>query len=263
MNDAGGGRRRRRLRPARGRPRADPPPGGPARASTASRSCATCGWTSPATEPRKSMPASNWAACRCMTQTVEALLGQHIDHTVMLDFQGFAALTDALGGVDVNVRLPFPSTVDDTVHFPAGREPAQRAAGAGLCPRAPRLRRRRLPAGPEPADLPEGRDGQAGIRRQPGGPRHRPQTRPDGAAARDADPSFTLESLENLAFSLRSTAPGRGVFFTLPTAGHRYQPGRPVDCPAGPRRDRRGVRRAGSGRRSPSYVAANNLQNGN
>ncbi|MEN3345577.1 MAG: hypothetical protein V7635_2153, partial [Arthrobacter sp.] len=33
------------------------------------------------------------------------------------------------------------------------------------------------------------------------------------------DPGFTLESLERLAFSLRSTAPGSGAFFTLPTAG--------------------------------------------
>ena len=41
--------------------------------------------------------------------------------------------------------------------FPGGREQAHRGAGAGLCPRAPCLRRRRLPAGPEPADLPQSR----------------------------------------------------------------------------------------------------------
>ena len=44
-----------------------------------------------------------------MTQTVESLLGQKIDHTVMVDFQGFAALTDAVGGIDVDVKLPFTS----------------------------------------------------------------------------------------------------------------------------------------------------------
>jgi hypothetical protein len=33
------------------------------------------------------------------------------------------------------------------------------------------------------------------------------------------DASFTPEALEGLAFSLRNAAPGRGVFFTLPTAG--------------------------------------------
>ncbi len=33
------------------------------------------------------------------------------------------------------------------------------------------------------------------------------------------DPGLTVETLERLAFSLRSTAPGNGVFFTLPTAG--------------------------------------------
>ncbi|MGY2745212.1 LCP family protein [Arthrobacter sp. UYCu723] len=55
-----------------------------------------------------------------MTQTVEAVLNQHIDHTVMLDFQGFAAMTDALGGVDVDVKQPFTTTVDEIEHFPAG-----------------------------------------------------------------------------------------------------------------------------------------------
>ncbi|ABM08587.1 putative cell envelope-related transcriptional attenuator domain protein [Paenarthrobacter aurescens TC1] len=42
-----------------------------------------------------------------MVQTVESLLQQRIDHVAMIDFQGFKGLTDALGGVEVDVRIPF------------------------------------------------------------------------------------------------------------------------------------------------------------
>ncbi|MFD8396060.1 LCP family protein [Streptomyces sp. NPDC059680] len=37
----------------------------------------------------------------CTQNTVEHLTGLHVDHTVVLDFKGFAALTDAVGGVRV------------------------------------------------------------------------------------------------------------------------------------------------------------------
>ncbi|WCI08316.1 LCP family protein [Arthrobacter sp. OVS8] len=53
-----------------------------------------------------------------MTRTAEALLGQRINHTVILDFQGFAAMTDALGGVSVTIKEPFTGTIDNFVHFP-------------------------------------------------------------------------------------------------------------------------------------------------
>lgn len=42
-----------------------------------------------------------------MVQTIESLLGQRIDHVAMIDFEGFKGLTDALGGVDVDVTIPF------------------------------------------------------------------------------------------------------------------------------------------------------------
>lgn len=45
-------------------------------------------------------------------RTVESLMGTHIDHTVMLDFGGFRALTDALGGIDVDVPIPFQATFE-------------------------------------------------------------------------------------------------------------------------------------------------------
>ncbi|MET3175658.1 UNVERIFIED_ORG: LCP family protein required for cell wall assembly [Arthrobacter sp. UYCu721] len=53
-------------------------------------------------------------------RTVESLLGIHLDHTLMIDFNGFRALTDGLGGVDVNVPFPFQSTHDTGHLFSAG-----------------------------------------------------------------------------------------------------------------------------------------------
>ncbi|MFE4196022.1 LCP family protein [Paenarthrobacter sp. NPDC056912] len=42
-----------------------------------------------------------------MVQTVEGFLDQRIDHVVFIDFDGFKGLTDAVGGVDVDVPVAF------------------------------------------------------------------------------------------------------------------------------------------------------------
>ncbi|MCU1566497.1 MAG: cell envelope-related function transcriptional attenuator common domain protein [Pseudarthrobacter sp.] len=47
-----------------------------------------------------------------MVQTVESLFQQRIDHVAMIDFEGFKGVTDALGGVEVNVPQPFVSRHD-------------------------------------------------------------------------------------------------------------------------------------------------------
>lgn len=54
------------------------------------------------------------------TAAVQSLLGITIDHTLMLDFGGFKALIDGLGGIDVNVPIAFQSTHDTGHVFPAG-----------------------------------------------------------------------------------------------------------------------------------------------
>jgi len=54
------------------------------------------------------------------TQTVQQLLGITIDHTLMLDFNGFKALTDGLGGIDVNVPFAFQSTIETQHVFSQG-----------------------------------------------------------------------------------------------------------------------------------------------
>ncbi|MCU1517654.1 MAG: cell envelope-related function transcriptional attenuator common domain protein [Pseudarthrobacter sp.] len=54
-----------------------------------------------------------------MVQTVESMFNQRIDHIAMIDFEGFVGLTDALGGVEVDIPAPFVS-YHDYFHFPAG-----------------------------------------------------------------------------------------------------------------------------------------------
>jgi LCP family protein required for cell wall assembly len=197
-----------------------------------------------------------------MTKTVEALLGQHIDHTVMLDFQGFAAMTDALGGVDVNVKRAFTSTADDRVYFPAGMNRLNGLEALAF------VRERHAFAD---GDYQRVRNQQTFLKAVMA------KMASEGRLAdRDTvrkliktvlphvtlDASFTLESLENLAFSLRSTAPGRGVFFTLPTAGTGFSRDGQSIVLQNPAATAAVSAALGSGTLA-RYVAANNLQNGN
>ncbi len=56
-----------------------------------------------------------------MVQTVESIFQQRIDHVAMIDFEGFKGLTDALGGVTVNLDLPFTSTALPGQSFAPGQ----------------------------------------------------------------------------------------------------------------------------------------------
>ncbi|HET8604297.1 MAG TPA: LCP family protein [Marmoricola sp.] len=53
--------------------------------------------------------AFSWAGPSLAVRTVEALTGVRIDHVAVVDWAGFGALTNALGGVEVDV----PNTVRD------------------------------------------------------------------------------------------------------------------------------------------------------
>jgi len=44
-----------------------------------------------------------WGGAPLTVQTVETFTGVHIDHVVLVDFAGFQQVTDALGGVDMNI----------------------------------------------------------------------------------------------------------------------------------------------------------------
>ena len=52
-------------------------------------------------------------------QTLEGMFGTRLDHVAVVDFEGFKAMTDALGGVSVNVTKPFTT---QQFSFPAGRQ---------------------------------------------------------------------------------------------------------------------------------------------
>ena len=60
-----------------------------------------------------------------VVQTLEGMFGSRLDHVAIVDFEGFKAITDALGGVDVNVPVPF-STADGGHTYAQG---AQRMDG--------------------------------------------------------------------------------------------------------------------------------------
>lgn len=57
----------------------------------------------------------------CTVKTLEGLTGVYIDHVVVIDFSGFQRMVDALGGVEVCLPQPL---VDEDAHIelPAGRQ---------------------------------------------------------------------------------------------------------------------------------------------
>lgn len=54
-------------------------------------------------------------------QTVESILHQRIDHVVMVDVAGFNRVTDAVGGVELDVKVPFTSTIINGRSFEKGK----------------------------------------------------------------------------------------------------------------------------------------------
>ncbi|GER21909.1 transcriptional regulator [Zafaria cholistanensis] len=54
--------------------------------------------------------------------SLEALLQTRIDHVAALDMEGFKGLTDALGGVEVDVPVPFAASQLKGHHFAGGRQ---------------------------------------------------------------------------------------------------------------------------------------------
>jgi LCP family protein required for cell wall assembly len=53
-------------------------------------------------------------------QTVEGVVGVRMDHVALVDFAGFKAVTDALGGVNVDNPIAFDSYYLQGRYFPAG-----------------------------------------------------------------------------------------------------------------------------------------------
>lgn len=63
-----------------------------------------------------------WGGVALMVQTVEAFTGVRIDHAAVIDFDGFARIIDALGGIDITVETAFTSASPPYRPFAAGRQ---------------------------------------------------------------------------------------------------------------------------------------------
>ncbi len=68
--------------------------------------------------------AFSWGGVPLTVETVERFTGVRIDHTVLINFDGFAAVTDALGGVDMyidktikSIHPPYRTFVKGTHHY--------------------------------------------------------------------------------------------------------------------------------------------------
>ena len=62
-----------------------------------------------------------WGGLPLMVQTVEEYTGVRMDHVALIDFAGFKEVTDALGGVDMNVEQTITSIHTPYRTFKTGR----------------------------------------------------------------------------------------------------------------------------------------------
>ena len=102
-----------------------------------SRSRVTPGSTCPGYGMNKINAAFSFAGPSLTIQTVELLTSVRIDHLAVIDWSGFEALIDAVGGIDVTV----PETVDGLGarhHLDRRRAPPRRPPGPRLRRPAPR-----------------------------------------------------------------------------------------------------------------------------
>lgn len=93
----------------------------PRDAMVARPKCESEGETYPAADPVMFNEAFALAGPRCTVKMVETLTNIYIDHFVVLDFNGFKAMVDAVNGVEVCI----PEDVDDdkhNIHFEAGTQ---------------------------------------------------------------------------------------------------------------------------------------------
>ncbi|WP_369047324.1 LCP family protein [Sinomonas sp. P10A9] len=156
---------------------------------------------------------------RLAADTVAAMLSTRIDHYAMLDFDGFKAITDALGGVDVNVPLAFTATFDTHHAFAQGLNHLDGQAALEF------VRERYAFAD---GDYQRVRDQQAFVRSLVAQllttGRVRGPAEAMGAVALASpyvitDPGLDATGIAALGYGLRGIDPAADVFFTLPTAG--------------------------------------------
>ena len=165
--------------------------------------------------------AYSWGGVPLTVQTVEQLLQVRIDHVAEIDFAGFEAMTDALGGVDVVSEKAFESRghqfVAGTNHLD-GR-------------RALDFVRARYPFAD--ADHQRVRNQQAFVRGLVDGVVSRGTLTSPGRVSQfvgavtehlSVDPGLTFGRLVELGWSARSLSPSSVTTFTMPTTGGGTSP---------------------------------------
>jgi LCP family protein required for cell wall assembly len=159
--------------------------------------------------------------------TIEDLTGVRIDHFAILDFQGFQAMTDAVGGVDVRVAETVRDSARDVV-WPAGTHRLDGEQALDFV-----RQRYNLPGG----DFDRIKRQQAFLKALAG-------RVTDGDVLRNPlrlnafletatqtvsmDDTVTISDLRSLAVQLRSVRPDDIVFMTIPTAGTGTENGQSV-----------------------------------
>ncbi|ASN52833.1 LCP family protein [Sinomonas sp. R1AF57] len=197
-----------------------------------------------------------------MVETVESLLHQRIDHVALVDFEGFRAVTDAVGGVDVDVPVPFTAAQSPGYRFAAGRQKLTGDQALAFV-----RERYAFPDG----DYQRVRDQQIFVKSLVGQVA-RPETLANPftlsrvvtqlAPYLTVDSGFTSQAVSALAFELKDIRPSGIVSFTLPTAGTGVSPdGQSIVIMDDGATE--ALAAAMSGGTVAQYVAERNLQNGN
>jgi len=147
-----------------------------------------------------------------LIQTMESLTGVRIDHLAVLDFDGFVEMTDALGGVEVNVG-------EATGSLQAGR---QRMDGETALEY---VRERKELAG---GDLDRVKRQQNWVRSVMSealssgtltSPMKLDSFMTAATSSLAVDETFTMGEMRSVALSLRDIRSGDVTFFTVPVAG--------------------------------------------
>jgi LCP family protein required for cell wall assembly len=152
-------------------------------------------------------------------QAVEGVIGVRVDHVALVDFAGFKAVTDALGGVDVNNPVAFDSYYLQGRYFPAGTQHLDGTEALAFA--------RERAAFPE-GDMQRVRNQQLLIGALLGGVMQ-PETLTDPAKVGSLigavtphlaiDEELTPVDMVGLGVGLREVRADDVAFFTVPTAG--------------------------------------------
>jgi LCP family protein required for cell wall assembly len=150
--------------------------------------------------------------------TIERLTGVRVDHFAILDFEGFKSMTDAVGGVDVQVSRTVWAPAQKVL-WPAGTHHLDGAQALDFV-----RQRHNLPGG----DLGRIRRQQAFLKALAGqvvdkgtltNPLKLNALLEAFTKAVSVDESLTISRLRSLAVQIRSVRPGDVVFVTAPVAG--------------------------------------------